>query len=482
MASPLSFSVREIDVRVGEAWTRLPFRYGNACLTAVPLLHLELVVEAGPTGSPAVRGVAADCLPPRWFDKDPLKDFRANVDDQLAAIEIAREVYLAVASDQSPTSVHELWLRAFPEVITQCVEQRGLNRLTASFGSSLVERAAIDAACRAAGVSFHRALIGGVLGYEAGPELPPAPLETIHCRHTVGLGDSIYVDDIPEEERLDDGLPQALEEDIETYGIRYFKVKVNGDHDRDLDRLNRMAELFARRCADGYRISFDGNEQYRDLADLERLLDALNDTENGRRFLDSVLYIEQPLTRELALNSEVREDVTRLSSRKPVIIDESDDDLDAFERAVSLGYRGCSVKNCKGVFKALRNRRICHERNQEAGTEAYFQTGEDLANLPVVPLQQDLATLASLGVGNAERNGHHYFRGLRHLPEAERDAAVRAHPDLYESRGDEAFLRIEGGQIRCASLQAPGFGYSCELAQSQRIPVADWGFERLRLD
>ena len=149
MASPLSFSVREIDVRVGEAWTRMPFRYGNACLTAVPLLHLELVAEAGPTPSPTVRGVAADCLPPRWFDKDPLKDFRANVDDQLAAIEIAREVYLAVASDQSPASVHELWLRAFPEVITRCAEQRGLNRLTASFGSSLVERAAIDAACRA---------------------------------------------------------------------------------------------------------------------------------------------------------------------------------------------------------------------------------------------------------------------------------------------------------------------------------------------
>ena len=97
-------------------------------------------------------------------------------------------------------------------------------------------------------------------------------------------------------------------------------------------------------------------------------------------------------------------------------------------------------------------------------------------------LHRLMRTLASLGIGNAERNGHHYFRGLCHLPKAERDAAVRAHPDLYEARGDEAFLRIDGGQIRCASLQAPGFGYSCELAQLQRIPVADWGFERLKLD
>jgi hypothetical protein len=75
-----------------------------------------------------------------------------------------------------------------------------------------------------------------------------------------------------------------------------------------------------------------------------------------------------------------------------------------------------------------------------------------------VPLQADLASVALLGITRVERNGHHYFRGLGHLGDAEKAAALAAHPDLYERRGDEAFLRIKEGMLDCASLQVPGMG------------------------
>lgn len=476
MIGGASLRVADIEIRIGEAWTRMPFRYGNACLTAVPLLHLKVTVESrdGQTAS----GIAADCLPPRWFDKDPEKDFRRNVDDQLAAIDIARDVYLE--SRSSAASVHAHWQRALPEVLAR-TNVAGLNRLTGSFGSSLVERAAIDAACRLHRISFHAALRQGVLGWTAGPEIPDAPLESIFVRHTVGLVDYVLKADIPPDERLDDGLPQSLEEAIRTYDLRYFKVKVNGDNDHDFERLGRIADLLESDCRDAYFVSLDGNEQYRDAGVLEELLLKLGKRTNGQRFVESIVFIEQPLARELALNNDASDAVRRLGTIRPVIIDESDDHLDSLPRAVSLGYRGCSIKNCKGVFKALEFRRQIHRLNEQCGEERYFQTGEDLANVAVVPLQQDLTTLAALGVRHAERNGHHYFRGLGHLPESEQAGALRAHSDLYESREGLGYLRIEKGQLRCASLQEPGYGYSCPIAFEERTPRQEWRFEGLGL-
>ena len=108
---------------------------------------------------------------------------------------------------------------------------------------------------------------------------------------------------------------------------------------------------------------------------------------------------------------------------------------------MKLGYSGVSHKNCKGVFKSLQNRVFVTRLNRETGDSRYFQTGEDLTNLPVVSLHQDLASLAALGIDHAERNGHHYYRGLDHLLPGEASSALAAHPDMYEERQGSIFLR-----------------------------------------
>ncbi len=127
--------------------TRLPFRYGVVTLTHFPLLHLAVEVEAadGRRG----RGFAADNLPPKWFDKDPTKTFRDNVEDQLASIRAAHEAYLEAA--RTPRPVFDIWLEAYAASRGRC-RDLGLNTLTASFGSSLFERALADAAGRLAGL------------------------------------------------------------------------------------------------------------------------------------------------------------------------------------------------------------------------------------------------------------------------------------------------------------------------------------------
>jgi hypothetical protein len=468
------FRLTSCEAALQELHTRMPFRYGNATMTGAPLLMVRLQIESA-DGKRAM-GYAADSLPPRWFDKDPARTFRENVADQLAAFERAREIYLLLGDNQARTAAGH-WLEAYPRILEETTT--GVNPLTRAFSSSFFERAMADAVCRLKGLSFFEALKQEAFGLEIAKALPRKPLTTIHCRHTVGLVDPIVAAEIPANERVKDGLPQALEEDIEAYGLTHFKVKVGGEHDRDLDRLSRMAPLLAQRCRKGYRVSLDGNEQYRDPAALERLLAALAAKPYGKEFLDAIIFIEQPLPREIALAEAAGAGVKRLAALKPITIDESDDQLDSFKRAVDLGYTGVSHKNCKGLFKSLQNRVLIRQLNAERGAEVFFQTGEDLTNVPVVPLHEDLAALAALGIEHAERNGHHYYRGLDHLPAGEAEAALAAHPDLYEEREGSIFLRVQDGRIALESIHKPGFGYACEIAFAERTPLPEWSLERV---
>ena len=140
------------------------------------------------------------------------------------------------------------------------------------------------------------------------------------------------------------------------------------------------------------------------------------------------------------------------------------------------------MKNCKGIFKSLHNRELCDQLNQNSNSFTFFQTGEDLANLPVLPLQQDLTTLLTLGIDNAERNGHHFFPGLKHLSEKERNSCVLGHPDLYQANQNEAHLKIENGKITGKSLLNIGYGYTCEIDFESRTPVESWRYEDLKID
>ena len=200
----------------------------------------------------------------------------------------------------------------------------------------------------------------------------------------MGLADPIRTGDIARQERLDDGLPQSLEEYIDEQGISYFKIKVNGDLEGDLERLRRIAELLDRTEVP-YRVSLDGNEQYREMETFLELMGRMQEERVLDRFYSSIIYIEQPLDRAAALDPALAAGIRSVSARKPMVIDESDEDLGVFKAAVDLGYLGVSSKNCKGVLKALTNQALARHLGED-----YFLTGEDLMNLPIVALHQDL--------------------------------------------------------------------------------------------
>jgi hypothetical protein len=172
-----------------------------------------------------------------------------------------------------------------------------------------------------------------------------------------------------------------------------------------------------------------------------------------RRLAASVAFIEQPIKRSGALQADIRS----LAAERPVIIDESDDSLDAFPRARQLGYTGVSSKTCKGLYKSIINAARCRLWNSEEGANRYFMSGEDLTLQAGLALQQDLALVSLLGMTHVERNGHHYVNGMAGLPEEEQRAFLRGHDDLYEHSHGAVRVRIVNGELQIRSLAVPGY-------------------------
>ena len=400
---------------------RLPFRFGVATLTEAPqaFVRARIRLEDGRESA----GAAAEMLVPKWFDKNPALSNEDNFEQLRASLFKAKELYLGGGANAA-------YGHSRPTV-----------GLVENFGPALVDRALLDALCRALGISFYEAIRRNVVGLDLSPKFLTGlkPGGAIAARHTVGLLDPITA----AEKKLDDGLPETLEEVIARYGHRWFKLKVGGDLKADVERLRAIAAVLDRLPA--YQASLDGNEQYEDADGVRALWSAIRAEPRLGRLAASVAYIEQPIKRQKALAQPI-------SLEKPVIIDESDDSLDAFPRAKALGYRGISSKTCKGVYKALINAARCAEWGPE-----YFMTGEDLTLQAGIALQQDLALVSLLGLAHVERNGHHYVNGMGALPPAEQDAFYNSHQDLYERSHGAVRLRIREGMIQMTSLDCPGY-------------------------
>lgn len=457
----MELEIRNVEFASSLCRTRIPFRFGIVTLVEAPVIVARVRVRAGDS---EFTGHSADLTVPKWFDKNPATSASEDIRALFASAERARSGFASLRG-----TAFDIWREAYARCVVGDLASDVA--LVNGFGVALVERAMLDATCRAANVSFREALLRDVFGFDAGAllsetagitsaELVAAETPaSVLVRHTVGGLDPLRSSEVPEELSGDDGHPVALEEDIRRFGLRAFKLKAGGEPAADVRRLAEIARVVEEHAPSGPLYTLDANEQYPDLAELGNLLDALENDPDGRGLLEKLAYVEQPLPRAQTLDPSSADGVRAIAASIPLLIDEADDSPDAFQRAFAIGYRGVSVKNCKGVFRALANRALCLTKGEGA-----FQTSEDLTNLPVAPLQQDLTTLATLGLSHSERNGHHFFPGLDVVPEAEAESALAAQPDLYErSDSGRITLAIRDGALSLDCQHARGYGIASEI-------------------
>lgn len=451
----IPFRITDIQLYERGVHMRLPFRFGVVTLTACPQAFVRVRIETADGRS--AEGASAELLAPKWFDKNLALSNEDNFEQLRQALRLARQAYLGDAGARDAFG----HFSAHYQPQLDAAARQGLNPLIACFGPAQIDKAVLDALCRAEGLPFHAALQRNLPGIDARltPDLANfdlgaflaglAPMPAIALRHTVGMLDPITRADIAQ--RLDDGLPESLQEVVAATGCRHFKLKVAGDAEPDLARLTRIAQVLD--TLPDYRITLDGNEQFADAAAAAAFWQRVQDTPALHRLARATLYIEQPLPRALALDSDVRP----LAAMRPVLIDESDATLDAFPRALACGYTGVSSKACKGLYRSILNAARCRQRNEQArrdGCEAvHFMSAEDLTTQAGLAVQQDLALVGLIGLGHVERNGHHYVDGFGTAPAAEAQAFASAHADLYQPASHPR-LHIRAGQLALGSLNA----------------------------
>ena len=183
---------------------------------------------------------------------------------------------------------------------------------------------------------------------------------------------------------------------------------------------------------------------------LSALVDRLDRDSALRPIATKLLYIEQPMPREITRQSPLG-----ALARRDFIIDEADDSYDAFPVARALGYRGISSKSCKGIYKSIIN--ATRAAKWSAGGERFFVIGRGL----------DLSGRPRRAAGPRA-----WRIDRRHPCRAQRPPLCRwfcryarcggasflaAHPDLYARDGNSVRLSIHDGDLLTGSLTSPGF-------------------------
>ncbi|NTJ44440.1 mandelate racemase [Agrobacterium larrymoorei] len=435
---------------------RMPFRFGAATVTEAAQIFVSLTVEDAPGRTS--KGYAAELMVPKWFDKNPAL---SNADNEQ---QLRRSVHIAVDLAKKSKAATAFGIHALlePEQHERAASEE-LNGLIASFGLALVDRAILDALCRLHDLPAVEAIRHNLPAIDSSttPDLAGfnvndflqalKPRQNIQLRHTVG-----YIDPLMPEEisgaRRNDGLPECLQEEIDSYGVKYFKLKVSGRPQEDTQRLKAIATVLDQ--LPEYRATLDGNEQSEDEAAVIELMDRIEAEPALARLRRSLLFVEQPISRAVALSQPVE----RLAKRIALEIDESDGTPDAFLKAKSQGYCGVSSKSCKGFYRSLLNRMRVEKWNTET-SGGYFMSAEDLTTQAGIAVQQDLALAALLGLEHIERNGHHYVDGMQGASRHENAEWLRDHSDLYRDAQGCARLKITDGTLSLQTvLTATGLG------------------------
>jgi L-alanine-DL-glutamate epimerase-like enolase superfamily enzyme len=364
-SKPREARIVAVDHQFEEFRYRTPYQFGGRSVDRVTILNVDCRVRTG-DGREAW-GFGSMTLGNAWAFP------AASQDAGLGAMTALVGELAAVTRDCDDTGhpidifrvLEPVYLRAAATLSRSRRLSPPIPKLCTLVVASAFDAAIHDAYGKAFGVScyetYRPAFMRRDLSVDLGPDfkgefldryVPATPRPRMPVFHSVGASDPLDAGDV--RTRIDDGLPNTLEEWIPRDGLLRFKIKLNGgDLAADFDRVVRIDRVVARaqaaRRVTDWKYSLDFNEGCPNVAYLLEFLRRVREaTPTG---FDRILYIEQPTARDLQKDrANVMHEAARL---RPVVIDESLTDLDSLVLAREMGYTGVALKACKGQSQAM---------------------------------------------------------------------------------------------------------------------------------
>ena len=181
--------------------------------------------------------------------------------------------------------------------------------------------------------------------------------------------------------------------------LTHLKIKLRGDDPAwDYQRIVNVDRIASVEMRDEPTYSLDFNERCASGVVLAELLTRLQ--REAPVAFRRIAYTEQPTARELIISSA--NNVSAAAKLKPVVIDESLTDYDAYRRARALGYSGVALKACKGIGSSLLMAAACRK-------DGLFLCVQDLT-CPGLALLASASLAAWLGSEGLEANARNSAR------------------------------------------------------------------------
>jgi L-alanine-DL-glutamate epimerase-like enolase superfamily enzyme len=447
VSRPTDIRIAETEFQFEEYVYRTPYQFGGRSVDRVTLLNVTCRVRTA--GGLEAWGFGSMTLGNAWAFP------AASQEEGLGAMKaLAGELRAVTAACQEHGHPVDLFRSLEPEYLRVAKELSATRKLPVPIPKlcTLVVASAFDAAIHDAygkafrvscydtyGPRFMTRDLSSDLGpHFAGEYLdryvPSTPRGRMPVFHSIGASDALEAADV--RVRIDDGLPNTLEEWIARDGLIRFKIKLNGgDLAADFDRVVHIDKVITRaqalRGASDWKYSLDFNEGCPNVGYLMEFLSRIHEATPAG--FDRIVYIEQPTARDLQRD---RANVMHAAARlRPVVIDESLTDLEALLLAREMGYTGVALKACKGQTQAM----LMAAAAQKYGM---FVCVQDLT-CPGASLIQS-AGIAARVPGNAgiEANARQF------VPAANR-AWEPGYPGLFT---------IHDGVMNTAQLTGPGLG------------------------
>ena len=341
----------------------------------------------------------------KWFDKNLALSATHRTSTSCASrSRLAIELYTARGFD----TPFGLYAGAYREQQARGAAL-GLNPLVASYGPALLDRAIARCARARRPASPSPEMISrNVLGHrrdraDARPRrLRPRRASSAACawrrRSRCATPSAWSIRSPPADqkpgERVDDGLPETLEEVVRHYRGRYYKLKVGGDIAADLERLTPHRRRARPRAAGDYRATLDGNEQYDERRGHRRAVAAHARDAGAAHGWSTAIAVHRAA--DQARRSALSRPVDALARLKPL------DHRRIRRRAVVVpGGAGARLhrrleQELQGLLQVDPQRRARRQAQRRGRAAAqYFMSAEDLTTLAGVSVQQDLALVVA---------------------------------------------------------------------------------------